>query len=918
MTQIPPNRSEQDLFDEIDDSGKSLQAQPIPSSLQEAEMSNWWQGLSLRTKATMLAIALGIVPTIAIGTLAYQIASQTITKQVSQAELTRAVGMSDKISRFVKERYGDIQVIARLGVFTNPKLREATTIADKFKTLDRYVEAYGVYDSIAAFDLNGNVIAQTKGKALSNHSDRKYFQEALKGNVYISDPEVSKSSGEEVIHFASPIKDTVSGQMVGVVRTRMPVKYLEEVIANFGINGEEYHVANPEGKIFAAIEKEQVGRNLDDDFPKLTAIKQTGEAGYTVGVDKIDNAEQLIAYSPFTKLEGMPDLGWHNVIAIDSKIAFAAKYHLLTTFLLGTGVAAVAVAALAVFLADRATRPVLAAADAVAKIGRGDLDTRLEVSGTDELAQLASNLNSMAGQLYTLLTEQQLSAERAGVLKNIIVKLVSASNSEEIFNLATYESRLALAADRVAYFRFDDDNNGKIIAESTAEGYTKIVGTEFYDTFSEKEIEFFKQGKVKAISNIYQAGLSQLYLKQLESLQVKANLVAPVLIQGKLVGLLIAHQCSAPRTWQEAEMDLLSQIANQSSSSLEREIFLEKQKLSEAKERQERENLQIRALELLMEVDPVSRGDLTVRAKVQEDEIGTIADSYNATIENLRKIVTQVQIAASQVSNTTTEKEASVQDLSLEAIRQTEEILTALQSIEDMAQASKMVANNATEAEAAVQQALSIVQEGDQAMNRTVEGFIAIRETVAETAKKVKRLGESSQKISKVVNLISNFAEQTNLLALNASIEAAHAGEEGRGFAVVADEVRSLSKQSAEATAEIEALVAEIQAGTNEVVAAMESGTEQVVAGTRLVDETRQSLNQINAASSKINELVDAIAQAANKQSKDSERVNNTMNQIATISNRTSIETSKVSESFKELLSVAKDLQDTVSKFKVS
>jgi methyl-accepting chemotaxis protein PixJ len=203
-------------------------------------------------------------------------------------------------------------------------------------------------------------------------------------------------------------------------------------------------------------------------------------------------------------------------------------------------------------------------------------------------------------------------------------------------------------------------------------------------------------------------------------------------------------------------------------------------------------------------------------------------------------------------------------------------------------------------------------------MNRTVEGFIAIRETVAETAKKVKRLGESSQKISKVVNLISHFAEQTNLLALNASIEAAHAGEEGRGFAVVADEVRSLSKQSAEATAEIEALVAEIQAGTNEVVAAMESGTEQVVAGTRLVDETRQSLNQINAASSKINELVDAIAQAANKQSKDSERVNNTMNQIATISNRTSIETSKVSESFKELLSVAKDLQDTVSKFKVS
>ena len=137
-------------------------------------------------------------------------------------------------------------------------------------------------------------------------------------------------------------------------------------------------------------------------------------------------------------------------------------------------------------------------------------------------------------------------------------------------------------------------------------------------------------------------------------------------------------------------------------------------------------------------------------------------------------------------------------------------------------------------------------------MNRTVDGIMAIRQTVAETAKKVKRLGESSQKISKVVNLISSFADQTNLLALNASIEAAHAGEEGRGFAVVADEVRSLARQSAEATAEIETLVADIQAETNEVLAAMEAGTEQVVTGTKLVDETRKSLNQITVASIQI------------------------------------------------------------------
>jgi methyl-accepting chemotaxis protein len=85
---------------------------------------------------------------------------------------------------------------------------------------------------------------------------------------------------------------------------------------------------------------------------------------------------------------------------------------------------------------------------------------------------------------------------------------------------------------------------------------------------------------------------------------------------------------------------------------------------------------------------------------------------------------------------------------------------------------------------------------------------------------------------------------------------------------VVADEVRSLAQQSAEATIEIEKLVAAIQGETNEVVAAMEAGTEQVVMGTKLVDETRQSLNKIATASSQINKLVEEIAQATVVQSK--------------------------------------------------
>ena len=360
-------------------------------------------------------------------------------------------------------------------------------------------------------------------------------------------------------------------------------------------------------------------------------------------------------------------------------------------------------------------------------------------------------------------------------------------------------------------------------------------------------------------------------------------------------------------------------VLEDANRDLEQRVGERTVELQQAKEASEtdRQMLQRRALELLREVDPISKGDLTIRAKVTPDEIDTLADSYNATVTSLRKIVLQVQDAAGQVAETTSGNEGYIQSLSAEATRQAVEIAEALKRIEQMSQTVRMVAANAEQAEVIVQQASQTVEEGDLAMNRTVDGIQAIRATVAETAKKVKHLGESSQKISTVVELISAFASQTNMLALNASIEASRAGESGRGFAIVASEVRALAQRSAEATEEIRKLVSSIQAETNEVVVAMESGTEQVVIGTQLVDETRQSLNKITTASSKISELVAAIAQATVVQSEATQTVSQTMQDVAATANKTSDEASQVAISFEQLQNVAQTLQASVGRFKV-
>jgi len=391
----------------------------------------------------------------------------------------------------------------------------------------------------------------------------------------------------------------------------------------------------------------------------------------------------------------------------------------------------------------------------------------------------------------------------------------------------------------------------------------------------------------------------------LSPLGITSMLAAQIRLDGQIVGFICCEHVGANRQWGLEEENFAASIADSIALAIEaheRKQAQEELKQSEEKQRQEKEALQKRALELLMEVDPISRGDLTIRASVTADEIGTLADSYNATVGSLRKIVTQVVAAASQVAATTSSSEASAQDLSVETLRQAEEITAALLQIQAMSESISAVAANAKQATFVVKEANQTVEAGDAAMNRTVDGIVAIRETIAQTSKKVKRLGESSQKISKVVNLIGTFADKTNLLALNAAIEAANAGEQGRGFGVVADQVRALARQSTAATTEIETLVAEIQVETNEVVAAMEAGTEQVVIGTKLVDDTRNSLNKITAASSQISDLVEAIASATVTQSQASSAVTQTITDVAAIANKNSTEAIVVSASFKELL----------------
>jgi len=330
-----------------------------------------------------------------------------------------------------------------------------------------------------------------------------------------------------------------------------------------------------------------------------------------------------------------------------------------------------------------------------------------------------------------------------------------------------------------------------------------------------------------------------------------------------------------------------------------------------------KDELQRQVIRLLDDVEGAARGDLTVKAEVTADVLGAVADSFNLTIDSLRQIVQQVQVAAVQVNQSSTESEAFARRLSSDALNQAEELAVTVNSVKMMTASIKRVAASARESEEVARTASATALRGGEAVERTVAGILEIRETVTESTRKVKRLAESSQQISQIVSVISQIASRTNLLALNASIEAARAGESGKGFAIVADEVRQLADRSAKALKEIEQIVLQIQSETGAVMAAMEQGTQQVIQGTKLAEQAKRSLDDIIQVSSRIDALVRSITSDTIEQRETSQAVTEIMQSVEIQAQSTSQEAQKVSSSLENLVVVARNLLTYVGRFKV-
>jgi len=312
----------------------------------------------------------------------------------------------------------------------------------------------------------------------------------------------------------------------------------------------------------------------------------------------------------------------------------------------------------------------------------------------------------------------------------------------------------------------------------------------------------------------------------------------------------------------------------------------------------------------------VSKGDLSACVNiVSNDELAVIARHYNSTIDNMRKLVQQLNSSASDVSESVKDiqdKTSSAETTITDQQSETHQIAAA---IKQMAATSTEMAVNANDATMATHDAERAVQEGKQVVDQTIVAINAIAVEVESSSNTIQKLDAHCADIGGVVEVIKSIADQTNLLALNAAIEAARAGEQGRGFAVVADEVRTLASRTQQSTNEIQTMIERVQSGAKESVKVMNTGREQAKMGVQQALEASSTFEAITASVDKIVEINEQITRSIEEQSVASEEMDRNVENVATGADSARTVATGANQSAHNLLDVAVKLSDVAKEY---
>jgi methyl-accepting chemotaxis protein len=887
--------------------------------MKEHKAMRGFQFKSIKTQITAAVVTTVAVVCVGLAVISYLIATAGLKANMDSSMRQVVKQAANMVNARIGEYFTQLDTLADLELFQNIAANKTEIMA-----LLKKEAAKSGHINMTLVDVNGNGL-NTDG-SIAQVAERDYFKQALQGQNVISSPMVSKRTGELYVIQAAPIKNK-QNQVIGVLLLGRHGNGLSQIISEvtYGQSGKAFMI-DQEGTAVAHYNQEKVinkdnaikQAEKDPKLRQVAAIQKKMIKGATgIGEFTTDKGvTKYVAYCPVTGTK------WSIALVTPKDEIFAMMYRMRTMNIIISIIFLIIGGLVSYLVAYWISKPIQQSNAYLATLATGNLEQNVEqvlLARRDELGQLAHAVQSItdnqrekaaaaaqiaAGNLNVKLEMKSETDVLTQNLNKMVVNIQQVTGDINMLAEAAVAGNLAVRADagkhggdyRKMVTGINDtldavvtplNNAQAVLGKLAINDYSEAMPPEKYQGELRTLAEKINEVRTRLLSLLDVARkVSQGDTSSLETMKSIGKLSA----EDQLTPAFVAMMQNVENVIREVDQLAAAGISGDLQARGNAEQFEGgyRRIINGFNQTLDAIIKPINETSTVLQEMAAGRLDVAVEGNYQGG-YALLAQAVNHMVDSFNEVLGEFYNAAIQVTSSAQNVADSSQVISQAAAEQaaTTEEITA--SITEIATQTKQNADNATRANNLAVSAQDQATAGNKQMERMLEAMTAIN--------------TSSASISKIIKVIDDIAFQTNILALNAAVEAARAGQYGKGFAVVAEEVRTLAARSATAAKETTALI--------------ESSIEKVDGGTKIANETAQSLVKIAEGIARTTALVGDIAIASNEQASGITQVNQGIDQIAQVTQTNTATAEQSAAASEELVSQAEILKGMIQKFKL-
>jgi PAS domain S-box-containing protein len=512
---------------------------------------NFFRNLSIVTKLIILFLLMGIGSTIIVGVYSYYSARRSLIDRTFDQLTSIRVVKKNRIEDFFSDRFRDINLISKtnevreIAALINNCSSQNQIISSKEydQFLNMYVKAYGYYDKFIITDKQKNIIYTSGMVSDSLHYNKLSKPEYSCIRSLLDSVSKKKSSlffdfridpfnqNKASYYIVTPILDD-NKILTGCIALSISTKAINNImlenssVNGLGETGESYLVGQD---FLMRSDSRFIPRSLMKQMVKTTASRKALSG--VQGIEIIDDYRSIPVLSSYSDLK-IPGIHWAIIAEIDLKEAMIPVIKIRNDILFLSMLLVIFILGITYVFARTISQPIIRLKNASVKVGEGDFDTRVDISGRDEIGALAESFNSMTSKLKSTTDELHEREERLRhfyeatvdgiilhehskpLLVNHALSVLTGFSEDELMKKETGQifipfeenDMIADPQDILAYESSCTSKSGKKFPVEIQQGYVEFKGRKIYatvlrDISKRKEVESeLKEEREKRLS----------------------------------------------------------------------------------------------------------------------------------------------------------------------------------------------------------------------------------------------------------------------------------------------------------------------------------------------------------------------------------------------------------------------------------